>query len=230
MLKPRLVVKIKPRVVIETEPPVKPKKLVVKLKPRTTEPEPPVHVPETPVEIPWETIPLRELPAKVSPMLLSVYSKAIWTHQSELLVSEKYDGWRVYYRNGVFHTRSGKRIPVPARFYEILAPFRHLDFDGELWLGYGTMSSAGRDDETPSNKDGLEREHRSPERAPQAREGQTWVSLDKPTPVEKKALKADRTKERPIQDNTEYLCWTYRIYEVIDAETPSNKDGLERET
>ena len=31
--------------------------------------------------------------------------------------------------------------------------------------------------ETPSNKDGLEREHRSPERAPQAREGQTWVSL-----------------------------------------------------
>jgi len=80
-------------------------------------------------------------------MLLSVYSKAIWTHQSELLVSEKYDGWRVYYRNGVFHTRSGKRIPVPARFYEILAPFRHLDFDGELWLGYGTMSSAGRDDD-----------------------------------------------------------------------------------
>jgi DNA ligase-1 len=149
----------------------------LKLKPKTTEPEPPV-LPETPVVIPWETIPLRELPAKVSPMLLSVYSKAIWTHQSELLVSEKYDGWRVYYRNGVFHTRSGKRIPVPARFYEILAPFRHLDFDGELWLGYGTMSSAGRDDETPSNKDGLEREHRSPERAPQAREGQTLVSLD----------------------------------------------------
>ena len=147
MLKPRLVVKIKPRVVIETEPPVKPKKLVVKLKPRTTEPEPPV-----PVVIPWETIPLRELPAKVSPMLLSVYSKAIWTHQSELLVSEKYDGWRVYYRNGVFHTRSGKRIPVPARFYEILAPFRHLDFDGELWLGYGTMSSAGRDDDDMEGK------------------------------------------------------------------------------
>ena len=151
MLKPRLVVKIKPRVVIETEPPVKPKKLVVKLKPRTTEPEPPLLKDglerETPVVIPWETIPLRELPAKVSPMLLSVYSKAIWTHQSELLVSEKYDGWRVYYRNGVFHTRSGKRIPVPARFYEILAPFRHLDFDGELWLGYGTMSSAGRDDD-----------------------------------------------------------------------------------
>lgn len=150
MLKPRLVVKIKPRVVVEPE--VKPKKLVVsihkmrsvpeelKLKSKTTV--------ETPVVIPWETIPLRELPAKVSPMLLSVYSKAIWTHQSELLVSEKYDGWRVYYRNGVFHTRSGKRIPVPARFYEILAPFRHLDFDGELWLGYGTMSSVGREEDT----------------------------------------------------------------------------------
>jgi hypothetical protein len=68
--------------------------------------------------------------------------------------------------------------------------------------------------ETPSNKDGLERE--------------TWVSLDKPTPAEKKALKADRTKERPVQDNTEYLCWTYRIYEVIDAEKKKSKDGTER--
>jgi len=52
--------------------------------------------------------------------------------------------------------------------------------------------------------------------------------FDKPTLAEKKALKADRTKERPVQDNTDYLCWTYRIYEVIDAERKKSKDGTER--
>jgi DNA ligase-1 len=138
----KFVVKIKPRVVVE-EVPVTKKKFIVKLPSKPKEP-----AVETMISIPWDVVPLREMPAKVSPMLLSVYSKAIWKHQSELLVSEKYDGWRVYYRNGVFHTRSGKRIAVPPRFYEILAPYRHLEFDGELWLGYGTMSSVGRDEDS----------------------------------------------------------------------------------
>ena len=76
-----------------------------------------------------------------SPMLLANYNESIFKNNTTLYVSEKYDGWRIYYRSGVFYTRAGKMLILPQEFGNALAKFPQMEFDGELWMGYGTTSS-----------------------------------------------------------------------------------------
>ena len=74
-------------------------------------------------------------------MLLANYNESIFKNNATLYVSEKYDGWRIYYRSGVFYTRAGKMLSLPQEFCDALAKFPQMEFDGELWMGYGTTSS-----------------------------------------------------------------------------------------
>jgi len=80
-----------------------------------------------------------------SPMLLHGYDGAIFRRKQAVYVSEKYDGWRVYYRAGTFYTRAGNILAVSADLAAAVdaASANHggLDFDGELWMGYGRTSS-----------------------------------------------------------------------------------------
>lgn len=76
-----------------------------------------------------------------SPMLLSAYDPATFKAHPYLYVSEKYDGWRLYFRNGTFYTRSGNPLALPEDFATALNKHKDLEFDGELWMGYGTTSS-----------------------------------------------------------------------------------------
>ncbi len=79
---------------------------------------------------------------KELPMLLSPYDRSIFKrHDCGIYVSEKYDGWRMYYTDGKFYTRRGNEIKLPKKFYRALAEFEDYEFDGELWLGYDTTSS-----------------------------------------------------------------------------------------
>jgi DNA ligase-1 len=80
-----------------------------------------------------------------SPMLLHGYDAAIFRRKQAVYVSEKYDGWRVYYRAGTFYTRAGNILAVSADLAAAVdaasAAHGGLDFDGELWMGYGRTSS-----------------------------------------------------------------------------------------
>lgn len=72
-------------------------------------------------------------------MLCSPYSQALFYKNAEWLVSEKYDGWRMFYKNGEFYSRTGKPLNAPSHIREAL-DLLHLPkdvvLDGELWLGY----------------------------------------------------------------------------------------------
>lgn len=72
--------------------------------------------------------------------LLTHYDKSIFGVDGVVCVSEKYDGWRMYYKKGKFYTRRDNEIKLPKKFYRDLAQYDY-EFDGELWLGYGTTSS-----------------------------------------------------------------------------------------
>jgi DNA ligase-1 len=59
--------------------------------------------------------------------------------------SEKYDGWRMFYRDGAFYSRTGKPLSPPQHIADAAeallaadeaAGGRALVLDGELWLGY----------------------------------------------------------------------------------------------
>jgi len=59
--------------------------------------------------------------------------------------SEKYDGWRMFYRDGSFYSRTGKPLSPPQHIADAAealraaneaAGGRALVLDGELWLGY----------------------------------------------------------------------------------------------
>ena len=80
-----------------------------------------------------------------APMLLHGYDAAIFRKKRAVYVSEKYDGWRVYYRAGTFYTRAGNILVVSddlaAAVAAASAAHGGLDFDGELWMGYGRTSS-----------------------------------------------------------------------------------------
>jgi DNA ligase-1 len=79
--------------------------------------------------------------SKPSPMLLGPYAPVVWRKYKTVYVSEKYDGWRCYFRNNTFYTRNGNVIHLAKEFKDALAAHAGMEFDGELWLGYGTTSS-----------------------------------------------------------------------------------------
>jgi len=86
-----------------------------------------------------------EAPKTPSPMLLNAYDAAIFRKKQAVYVSEKYDGWRVYYRAGTFYTRAGNILVVSPELAAAVdaasAAHGGLEFDGELWMGYGRTSS-----------------------------------------------------------------------------------------
>jgi len=81
-----------------------------------------------------------------SPMLLSVYeAEKMLRGSSSWYISEKYDGWRMMYFKGVFYSRTGQELAVPAEMRkDIDAIFGScgddLILDGELWLGYNKFT------------------------------------------------------------------------------------------
>jgi ATP-dependent DNA ligase len=76
-----------------------------------------------------------------TPMLLTQYDAAVFKKNPCVYVSEKYDGWRMYYHAGSFYTRAGNLLVLPDSFADALRVHEGYDFDGELWLGYGTTST-----------------------------------------------------------------------------------------
>jgi DNA ligase 1 len=84
-------------------------------------------------------------PHPVLPMLLGTYSETMLNTSSAWYVSEKYDGWRMMYRNGCFVSRTGRVLAVPSAMRDEIGAFedgetRDLVLDGELWMGYGTLN------------------------------------------------------------------------------------------
>ncbi len=76
-----------------------------------------------------------------SPMLLTPFGEAVF-HRAKngWYVSEKYDGWRMMYRDGKFWTRAGNDIELPIEFYtelKMLGLPEGTILDGEAWCGYG---------------------------------------------------------------------------------------------
>jgi hypothetical protein len=67
-------------------------------------------------------------------MLLNAYDAAIFRKKQAVYVSEKYDGWRVYYRAGTFYTRAGNILVVSPELAAAVdaasAAHGGLDFDG----------------------------------------------------------------------------------------------------
>lgn len=80
------------------------------------------------------------------PMLCSPYSETVIRTHDVWMVSEKYDGWRMYYTKGKFYTRAGNEVQPPARIVEEvkrLDPNQTMMLDGELWLGYNKFDEIG---------------------------------------------------------------------------------------
>lgn len=74
-----------------------------------------------------------------TPMLCSNYSSVLLTKGMEWYVSEKYDGWRMFYKNGSFYSRTGKPIKAPMHIRDALMALNlpsDVCLDGELWFGY----------------------------------------------------------------------------------------------
>jgi DNA ligase-1 len=72
-------------------------------------------------------------------MLCSTYSSALLTKGTQWFVSEKYDGWRMFYKNGSFYSRTGKPIKAPTHIRNALDALNlpsDVCLDGELWFGY----------------------------------------------------------------------------------------------
>lgn len=83
-------------------------------------------------------------------MLCGTYTPA---KVGEGYVSEKYDGWRIFYTDGKFFTRSGAEMIAPAHICKAVAELglpSGVSLDGELWLGYDGFqeipSAIGRGD------------------------------------------------------------------------------------
>ena len=82
----------------------------------------------------------------VTPMLCANYDAKSVAPGAAYYASEKYDGWRLFYRDGAFYSRSGNPLSPPDHIVaaaEALraasAPFgapAEFALDGELWLGY----------------------------------------------------------------------------------------------
>ena len=75
-----------------------------------------------------------------SPMLLGVYNETVLSKCAHWYVSEKYDGWRMTYKNGVFVSRQGNVLDVPKAMQEEVMAFGDVVLDGELWFGYGAFN------------------------------------------------------------------------------------------
>jgi DNA ligase 1 len=79
--------------------------------------------------------------SKMRPMLLTPYCEARLRQEERWYLSEKYDGWRCMYIDGVFYTRSGNVIEcMPSRIVDATAELADKVggvLDGELWAGYG---------------------------------------------------------------------------------------------
>jgi DNA ligase-1 len=78
--------------------------------------------------------------------LLGVYNETSLRRSAEWYISEKFDGYRMTYVNGVFYTRQGNVINVPSGLREEVRLLvkasgkRDLPLDGELWSGYNTCN------------------------------------------------------------------------------------------
>lgn len=79
----------------------------------------------------------------VLPMLCGNYdAKAVAAGATAYYASEKYDGWRMVYRDGRFYSRAGKPLSPPPHLARAAESLRAADggasfaLDGELWLGY----------------------------------------------------------------------------------------------
>lgn len=82
-----------------------------------------------------------------TPMLCANYdAKTVAANDAAgFYASEKYDGWRMFYRDGAFYSRTGKPLSPPQHIADAAealraaneaAGGRALVLDGELWLGY----------------------------------------------------------------------------------------------
>ena len=79
------------------------------------------------------------------PMLCGNYDPSLFTAGEPWYISEKYDGWRMYYMNGTFYSRTGKElktIPHIAAAIPSNLPANTV-LDGELWLGYDGFPEIG---------------------------------------------------------------------------------------
>src|SRR5665647_20365 len=79
----------------------------------------------------------------VQPMALTKYDASLTQDWQYAWISEKFDGWRLVYKQGKFYTRSGRVIPLEARFYEEATLFGDVVLDGELWGGYEDSKEGG---------------------------------------------------------------------------------------
>ena len=88
------------------------------------------------------------------PMLVHQYDSKLVKAWPYLLLSEKYDGWRLVYNHlsKTFTTRTGKILPVPEyitsemnKIYSDFAAEFNFDLDGEYWGGYGMFSKISED-------------------------------------------------------------------------------------
>jgi ATP-dependent DNA ligase len=84
----------------------------------------------------------------VTPMLCANYDAKSVASGAAYYASEKYDGWRMFYRDGAFYSRSGKPLSPPDHIVAAAEALRAaaadaaegspeaFALDGELWLGY----------------------------------------------------------------------------------------------
>ena len=78
-----------------------------------------------------------------TPMLCANYDAKSVTSGAAYYASEKYDGWRLFYRDGAFYSRSGNPLSPPDHIVAAAEALRAaaiadapFALDGELWLGY----------------------------------------------------------------------------------------------
>ncbi len=83
-------------------------------------------------------------------MMCSPFSESVlrkWSGAgSTWMISEKYDGWRMYYVNGKFYTRAGNEVTPPDAIVtemKRIDPDEAMTVDGELWLGYNRFNDVG---------------------------------------------------------------------------------------
>lgn len=82
----------------------------------------------------------------MKPMMCSPYAAATMKTHKMWMVSEKLDGWRMFYIGGKFYLRSGKEVIPSETIVEEMKrvdPEERMMLDGELWLGYGRFDQIG---------------------------------------------------------------------------------------
>lgn len=86
--------------------------------------------------------------ATIKPMLCGNYDASKMKHSESWYISEKLDGWRMVYKDGMFYTRSGKPIVPPTSIREFVKNIpTDIILDGELWNGYDGFQSINEGNE-----------------------------------------------------------------------------------